>query len=137
MKSRSKPELAALLDGELVQFGTPREIYEDPNSAYVASRLGLPRINLLPASLFNDPVKGAQTIGLRPEHIVHGSGREADIMRIEHLGDQTRLHLQLDGHAITTLAEHGVDYQAGTKVKIEPRNAIYFDREGSRIKPGG
>ena len=127
-------QVGVLRDGELVQFGTPREIYENPNSAYVASRLGLPRINLLPADLFNQPVKGAETIGLRPEHIAQGSGRDADVMRVEHLGDQTRLHLQLDGHAITTIAEPGVNYTAGSKVRIEPRNAIYFDREGSRIK---
>ena len=120
-------------EGELVQFGTPREIYENPNSAYVASRLGLPRINILPADLFDQPVKGAETIGLRPEHISQGSGKLADVMRIEHLGDQTRLHLQLEGHSITTLAEPGVNYTTGSKLKIEPRNAIYFDREGERI----
>src|SRR6056297_822996 len=38
--------------GRLVQFGTPREIYEDPVSVYVAERLGQPRINTLPADLF-------------------------------------------------------------------------------------
>ncbi|MGB5708044.1 MAG: ABC transporter ATP-binding protein [Arenicellales bacterium] len=125
--------VGVLREGELVQFGTPREIYENPNSAYVASRLGLPRINILPADLFDQPVKGAVMIGLRPEHISQGSGKVADVMRIEHLGDQTRLHLQLEGHSITTLAEPGVNYTTGSKVKIEPRNAIYFDREDSRI----
>ena len=130
-------QVGVLRDGELVQFGTPREIYENPNSAYVASRLGLPRINLVPARLFDGGVRGAETIGLRPEHIAQGSGKEAEITRIEHLGDQTRLHLQLEGHAITTLAESGVSYRAGEKIRIEPRNAIYFDREGSRMTPGG
>jgi len=125
--------VGVLREGELVQFGTPREIYENPNSAYVAGRLGLPRINILPADLFDQPVKGAKSIGLRPEHISQGSGKVADVMRIEHLGDQTRLHLKLDGHSITTLAEPGVNYTTGSKIKIEPRNAIYFDREGSRI----
>ncbi len=125
--------VGVLRDGELVQFGSPREIYENPNSAYVAGRLGLPRINILPTDLFNQTVQGAATIGLRPEQIAQGSGREADIVRIEHLGDQTRLHLKLDGHAITTLAEPGVNYTPGSKLKIEPRNPIYFDRVGSRI----
>jgi len=125
--------VGVLRDGELVQFGTPREIYETPNSAYVASRLGLPRINILPADLFDQSVRGAVTIGLRPEHVAQGSGKSADVMRIEHLGDQTRLHLQLEGHAITTLAEPGQQYTTGSKIKIEPRNAIYFDREGMRI----
>jgi multiple sugar transport system ATP-binding protein len=125
--------VGVLREGELVQFGTPREIYEEPNSAYVASRLGLPRINILPASLFDQSVKGAETIGLRPEHISHGSGKSAEVLRVEHLGDQTRLHLQLEGHSITTLAEPGVNYTAGSRIQISPRNAIYFDREGTRI----
>ena len=99
----------------------------------MASRLGLPRINLLPADIFGSPVKGAETIGLRPEHIFQGSGKEAGVVRIEHLGDQVRLHLKLEGHAITTLAEPGMAYKAGSTVKIEPNNAIYFDRNGTRI----
>jgi multiple sugar transport system ATP-binding protein len=125
--------IGVLRDGELVQFGTPREIYENPNSSYVASRLGLPRINILPADLFNHSIKGAETIGLRPEHIVQGSGKEATVLRVEHLGDQTRLLLQLDGHSITTITEPGKNYTNGSKIKIEPKNAIYFDRDGSRI----
>ena len=125
--------VGVLREGELVQFGTPRDIYENPNSAYVASRLGLPRINLLPADLFDQPVKGADTIGLRPEHISQGSGKAADVLRVEHLGDQTRLHLKIQEHSITTLAEPGERYIVGSTIKIKPKNAIYFDRNGSRI----
>jgi multiple sugar transport system ATP-binding protein len=125
--------IGVLRDGALVQFGTPREIYESPNSAYVASRLGLPRINILPADIFNQSVRGAETIGLRPEHIAHGSGKPATVLRVEHLGDQTRLHLELDGHSITTIVEPGENYSTGLEIKIEPKNAIYFDRDGTRI----
>src|SRR5881398_3223322 len=43
--------IGVLEQGRLVQVGTPQEIYEEPVSAYVASRLGSPRINLLPRAL--------------------------------------------------------------------------------------
>ena len=125
--------VGVLREGELVQFGSPREIYENPNSVYVASRLGLPRINILPADLFDRANEGAMQIGLRPEHIAQGSGKAAKILRVEHLGDQTRLHLELEGHSIITLAEPGQNYTAGSTVKIEPRNAIYFDGDDTRI----
>lgn len=125
--------VGVLREGKLVQYGTPREIYENPNSAYVASRLGLPRINILPADLFGNAVQGAAKIGLRPEHIAQGQGREAQVQRVEHLGDQTRLHLQLDGHAITTLTESGEDYTAGSTIKIEPREPLFFAGDGERI----
>ncbi|MGH6873661.1 MAG: ABC transporter ATP-binding protein, partial [Aestuariivirgaceae bacterium] len=35
--------------GKLIQVGAPREIYENPQTVYVAQRLGQPQINLLPA----------------------------------------------------------------------------------------
>ena len=35
-------QVGVLNEGRLVQFGSPREIYEDPVSFYVASRLGTP-----------------------------------------------------------------------------------------------
>ena len=88
-----------------MQFGNPREIYENPSSIYVASRLGLPRINTLPADVFAGAPAGAKTIGLRPEHIRQGDGVESTVKRVEHLGDQTRLHLKFGGHDIITLTD--------------------------------
>ncbi|MGR3803261.1 ABC transporter ATP-binding protein [Marinibacterium profundimaris] len=119
--------------GRLVQFGTPREIYETPVSLYVASRLGLPRINALPADVFPGAPPGARTIGLRPEHLVHGAGQEGEVTRIEQLGDQTRLHLRLAGHDIVTLTDVHTDLAPGDRLAVAPRNALYFDAAGARI----
>jgi len=120
-------------EGRLVQFGSPREIYEDPVSLYVAGRLGLPRINALPADLFAGAPSGARTIGLRPEHIQHGEGKQSEVVRIEHLGDQTRLHLRLENHDIVTLTDVHTSLEPGDTVAIQPRNALYFDAGGARI----
>ncbi len=122
--------------GRLVQFGTPREIYENPVSLYVAGRLGLPRINALPACLFGEAPPKAATIGLRPEHIAQGQGRAAEVVRLEHLGDQTRLHLRLQDHDIVTLTDVHSTLEPGETVAIEPKNPLYFDADGNRI-PGG
>ncbi len=119
--------------GRLVQFGTPREIYENPVSLYVAGRLGLPRINVLPAGLFGGAPAGARSIGLRPENIAQGSGKPATVVRVEHLGDQTRLHLSLEGHDIVTLAEVHTTLEPGETVAVEPRNPLFFDANGARI----
>jgi len=126
-------QVGVLDEGRLVQFGTPREIYEDPVSLHVAARLGLPRINALPADLFAGAPVGAKTIGLRPEHIRQGEGRAAQVRRVEPLGDQTRLHLSLDGHDIVTLTDPHTDLEPGDSLAIEPRNALYFDASGARI----
>ncbi|WP_300056886.1 ABC transporter ATP-binding protein [uncultured Roseobacter sp.] len=125
--------VGVLNEGQLVQFGTPREIYENPNSVYVASRLGQPRINILPGELFGTAPKGAHHIGLRPEHVAQGEGRAARIDRLERLGDHTRLHLNLDGHDIITLADPHADYAPGNTLNIAPQDPLCFDAQGDRI----
>ena len=40
-------EIGVLENGKIAQIGTPEEIYNKPNSIYVANRLGSPKINIL------------------------------------------------------------------------------------------
>jgi multiple sugar transport system ATP-binding protein len=126
--------------GRLVQVGPPREVYEDPVSLYVATRLGQPRINVLPVSLFggHGPARATQ-IGLRPEHIKIaaagvGRGQDATVTRVEHLGDQTRLHLDLSGHAIVTLTDPHTTLAPGDRLALRPNAPLYFDATGARVR---
>ncbi len=126
--------VGVLDEGKLVQFGSPREIYEDPVSIYSASRLGQPRINILPADLFKGAApKNAHTIGLRPEQILQGKGEESLVNRVEHLGDQTRLHLTFKNHYIVTVTDAHTELNTGDILKIKPQLPFYFDVEGKRI----
>jgi multiple sugar transport system ATP-binding protein len=119
--------------GKLVQFGTPREIYENPVSIYAASRLGQPRINVLPANLFKGAPGGAATIGLRPEQIFQGKGEDSIVTRVEHLGDQTRLHLSIKNHDLITVTDAHTELQSGDIVKIQPHKPFYFGADGARL----
>ena len=125
--------VGVLDQGRLVQFGTPREIYESPVSTYVATRLGQPRINLLPAGLFGPAPSGAVQIGLRPEHILQGEGANASVRRVEHLGDQTRLHLRLGDHDLITLTDVHTKLGPGDAVAIRPESPLWFDASGDRV----
>ena len=125
--------IGVLDQGRLVQFGSPRDIYESPDTLYVATRLGQPRINTLPADLFGRAPDGASVIALRPEHIVQGQGMESRVVRVEHLGDQTRLHLKLAGHDIITVTDAHTTLDVGDAVAIQPQNPLYFDTSGARI----
>ena len=122
--------------GCLVQFGTPRDIYERPVSTYVAQRLGQPRINLLPADAFGPHPAGAARIGLRPEHIEAGEGAPATVRRVERLGDQTRLHLSLGSNDLVTLADVHTGIAPGDTIRIRPRNPLWFDANGNLLKGG-
>ncbi len=118
--------------GKLVQFGSPREIYENPVSIYSASRLGQPRVNILPATIFAGAPDNAAKIGLRPEQIVQGEGEDSLVTRIEHLGDQTRLHLSFKSHDLITVTDAHTRLNEGDIVKIRPEKPFYFDADGAR-----
>jgi len=125
--------VGVLDEGRLLQFGAPREIYENPVSIYAASRLGQPRINILPADLFGGAPAGAKSIGLRPEQIMQGEGENSTVIRVEHLGDQTRLHLAFNGHDLVTVTDAHTELKDGDVLKIQPKSAFYFDRDGKRL----
>ena len=84
--------IGVMSEGALIQLGTPREIYERPNSAYVASRLGTPAINLIPAELLGSDTVPPQvrTVGLRTEHIRIFSGGSSGTTRAGALGRASR-----------------------------------------------
>ena len=125
--------IGVLQEGKLVQLGSPREIYANPNSQYVAERLGSPRINILPADLFGNAPKGAKTIGLRPEHIMLGSGIKGHINRVEHLGDHTRLQISLAGYDLVAVMDPQNPVNQGDTLLISHKNPFYFDAKGIRI----
>lgn len=129
--------VGVLDQGKLVQFGSPREIYENPVSIYAASRLGQPRINILPADLFPGAPDTAVKIGLRPEQIVQGSGEDSLVTRVEHLGDQTRLHLSFRNHDLVSVTDAHTTLSEGDIVKIRPEKPFYFNADGARIVSGG
>ncbi len=129
--------------GRLVQIGTPREIYENPLNAYVATRLGSPGINLLPRSLIPDITAppGAESIGARTEHVRIAHAQSANensraigtVTWVEHLGDQDHLHIALGDRDFVTLSDPDSGLKRGDPVAIEFVRPLYFDRMGARI----
>ena len=131
--------------GRLVQVGTPRQIYENPVSSYVASRLGSPRINLVPRSALGETAAPpqAETAGLRAEHLdlVGSNGRAARdgaaarVLRLESLSDQRLAHVALEGsgHEIVASLPAGTRAAPGDAVRLQWRHALWFDAHGQRV----
>ena len=122
--------------GRLIQIGTPRDIYENPVNAYVAARLGQPAINLLPADLFAGVPLMARTIGARTEHLTIAQGSDgvpATVKRVEHLGDQSHLHLDVAGQPVVTLSDPEARLGVGDTVTLNLNNPLFFDADGTRI----
>ena len=140
--------IVVLDHGALVQVGTPRQIYQDPVSAYVAARLGAPRINLLPRAATGTLAApaAAATIGVRPDGTAlapangHDRGHaQALVRRVEHLGDQTHVYVALGGAAseveLVTLCSDTRGLEPGRAVSVEFRAPLFFDAAGQRL-PG-
>lgn len=138
--------IGVLDHGCLVQLGTPQQVYEDPATVAVASRLGSPRINLLPrAALPHLAVPSSVvTIGIRAEqvHIVP-MGSNADtvqakgsIRRVERLSDQHLLHMKLDGSDQTMIvsARPGQVGQTGDDIHFHTSHSLWFDANGQRVR---
>ena len=131
--------IGVIQHGRLVQVGTPREIYEHPCNAYVAGRLGMPPINLIPAGILRTEAapSGAHTVGARTEHLrisaANGHDPVAEVRWIEHLGDQNHVHLILAGQALVTLADPRQPLRAGDRVSLELADPLYFDASGKRL----
>ena len=131
--------IGILKDGELVQIGTPRQIYTQPANLHVASRLGQPTINLLPQGLLPDAdlPPGTRTVGARTEHLriekAHNGHTDGVVDRIELLGDQNHLHISLQDRKLITLSPPDTALSPGDKVTIRYRNPLCFDAEGNRL----
>ncbi len=131
--------IGILSQGELVQIGSPREIYEQPANLHVAARLGQPQINLLPVGLL--PGKAAPStavvVGARTEHLkitaAKSGSANARIDWIEHLGDQNHVHLECSGRKVVSLSEPDYEFKPGDAVQIELSEPLYFDAAGQRI----
>lgn len=134
--------IGILQAGKLVQIGTPREIYTAPNNVHVATRMGQPAINLLPRGLLPDTdlPAAAVTVGARTEHLTIGkssnSPADGTVDRLEHLGDQTHLHLRVGERRLITLAPPDTALAAGDGVMIRYRNPLCFDANGDRLQGG-
>ena len=148
--------IGVLEQGVLVQVGTPQDVYRNPVSAYVAARLGSPRINLLPrAATGHLPAPAATaTVGVRPDgtrlslandpgETTNAGHARAVVHRIEHLGDQKQVHLALGGAdaagnggiELVTLCADPSGFEPGRTVAVEFTAPLFFDAAGQRI-PG-
>jgi multiple sugar transport system ATP-binding protein len=131
--------IGVMREGALVQLGTPQQIYEDPADIYVAGRLGSPAINLLPADALPVPrlPSHAHTMGIRTEHIHVAPARDGGIgtvTRVEHLGDQSHLHLEAGGHRLVTLVEAHTRLAPGDRVDLAIEDPLFFDADGRRVR---
>ena len=61
-------KIVVLQAGVIEQVGSPLDLYREPRNIFVAGFIGSPKMNLIEGA--ESELFGAQTIGIRPEHLV-------------------------------------------------------------------
>ena len=127
-------KIGVLKEGKIVQIGVPEEIYENPNSIYVSQRLGSPKINILPASLFGI-ANNIPTIGIRPENILIGNGQYyGKVISVENLGSETVVAISFHEHEILASVQGNYRSSINETINfdINKQKILNFDDEGNR-----
>jgi len=80
--------VAVMSRGHLQQIGTPHEVYAKPETVFVATFIGTPPMNVMPAGLFE---RSDALVGVRAEHLELSAngGVPATVRMVEQLGHET------------------------------------------------
>ena len=141
--------------GKIEQFGSPDDIYNNPNNTFVAEFIGNPKMNIISIkkekiinnnsfNLFNKKIKFENLnfendlyVGIRPEDISLDNKNEISvditIELIENLGSEKIIYSHLNGTEIRIKSSKNIKDKNITIYL--PRNKLYlFDNNKNRLK---
>ena len=129
--------ICVLRDGLIEQVGTPLELYERPQSLFVAGFIGSPKMNFLGGDFskkFN-----THTLGIRPEHIeVKPSGGtwSGRVIHSEQLGADSYVYVDIGAEEPMTVREAGITTnKPGDVLHLSPMDdrIHLFDADGRAV----
>ncbi len=153
--------IVVMRSGEIVQIGSPMDIYSNPVNYFVADFFGSPSMNLLAGEIIPDGTTprfraalgeivlperfktakpGKATLGIRPEHV--GVGAKGDVelpvRLVEPLGKDTLLYFDVGTERAFVAVTEGLamaDVNVGERVALalDQRRLHLFDAEGRRM----
>ena len=149
--------IAVMMEGEILQCGTPADIYNDPADIHVAEFIGSPKINIIPAEIAGDgavsvfgsdlalrtqgPAEGVR-LGIRPESLFVSPGRSllsGVVRHTENLGAEVFAQLEIPGLSdrivVRLEPKSGIRLKLGEALSLgfQPENAVLFDAQGKRL----
>ncbi len=145
--------------GRIEQVGSPRDLYERPANAFVATFIGSPRMTLVDVSrdgarlgMANGgsiamealPQEKSQRLGLRPDAVTLHNGHadqgfHGQVIYTEYLGDNAYVYVRLADDtllAARTAPNDNFAPDAPVTVTVDPGAAHFFSAEdGRRLMP--
>lgn len=132
--------------GEVVQIGTPIELFEEPKHTFVGHFIGSPGMNVLPAKLDKNgatfggrklktvnrvtATAGRVEIGIRPEFIKFAkTGIDARVVKVADAGRFNIVETECAGHRVNLLSNKGAAIPSeNAKLTFDPKaTRIYID----------
>ncbi len=147
--------IAVLDRGQIIQIGTPEDIYDRPASTFVAQLVGTPRINLVKSQREDGKLRIEKSdlhlpmppdcevpqevlLGIRPEdvNIVPDGEFSGQVALTEPLGVETVVHIRSKDQTLVCLIPGLTDFRKGDEVKF---NILHdrlhcFDLDGKRVR---
>ncbi len=138
-------QVVVMKDGEIVQIGTPIELFERPRHTFVGHFIGSPGMNLLPCEVRADKAyvagramktlsalpkngKGLE-LGVRPEFVSFAEeGVPVEVTKVSDAGRFCIVETRYDGCAIKLLVPEGEAIPEGrTHVKFDPEHTQIYE----------
>ena len=147
--------IVVLNNGMIEQFGTPNDIYSDPNNIFVAEFIGSPKMNIIKINkdqiinsntieLFKNKItfenfefKDEIYLGVRPENISLNDDNEikldVKVDLIENLGFEKIIYTKISGNEIIIKSSENVTGQS-SKISFSKDKVLFFDKSKKRIR---
>ena len=148
-------KIVILNQGVMEQYGSPDEIYNNPNNIFVAEFIGSPRMNILKIdkerikngntiNIFNSEIQfngykfnGDIYLGIRPEHIKVDNSQDIKakikIDLIENLGFDKIVYSSVDEEEFRIKTTSNIN-KNDTQISFSKENVYFFDSNKNRIK---
>lgn len=142
-------KVVVMLDGEVVQLGTPEELFERPEHTFVGFFIGSPGMNVMPTRIEGGAAmvggqriplgRGVSTkggsieLGIRPEFIKLSDGDDGlpvKVTRVEDVGRHQIVRTEFDGIEINVIAAEGASIS-------DRHNRLTFDPAAVHIYEDG
>jgi glycerol transport system ATP-binding protein len=135
--------VVVMYDGQIVQIGTPDELFERPKHTFVGYFIGSPGMNVLPVeiegasarlgdqtiALASAPKGGVSELGIRPEYVRVGSeGMPVAITKVEDIGRHKIVRATLAGREISAIVGEDEAIPSEPRVRFDPAGInLYAD----------
>jgi glycerol transport system ATP-binding protein len=139
--------VVVMYEGEVVQMGTPTELFERPAHTFVGYFIGSPGMNVLPCRVEGNSARlpdgnvvplargygalnGETELGIRPEFVAVGEAGELpiEIRAVEHAGRYKIVRGRIAGRDVNALLRESASIPASPRASFDPaRINIYRD----------